>query len=128
MAVKNFIRISCTGGNFWIASEGGIADHIENHIREYETGGKDDKVYIDEFLLERDKLLALKCCEYEKRIIKLDRLFVSFDKLYDIVMTSPRRKEGGDALLKDIWALTRIQSKQNDTTNHLSMLMNLNNR
>lgn len=128
MTVKHFIRISCTGGNFWIASEGGIADHIENHIREYKTGGKNDKVYIDKFLSERDKLLALKCCEYEKRIIKLDRLFVSFDKLYDIVMTSPRCKEGGDALLKDIWALTRIQSKQNDTTNHLPMLMNLNNR
>ncbi len=125
--VKHFVRISCTGGNFWIASEGGIADHIESHIKEYKVEGKKNKAYIEEFILERDKLLALKCCEYEKRVIKLDRLFISFDKLYDMVMTSSKLKEGGDALLKEIWTLTRIQSKKSDSANHLAMLMNLNN-
>lgn len=125
--VKHFIRISCTGGSFWIASEGGIADHIESHIKEYEVEGKKNEAYIEEFILERDKLLELKCCEDNKKIIELNRLFISFDKLYDIVMTSSKLEEGGDALLKEIWTLTRIQSKKNDSANHFKMLMNLNN-
>jgi len=125
--VKHFIRISCTGGSFWIASEGGIADHIENHIREYKVKGKENKEYIDEFIAERDKLLAMSYCEHDKKVIKLDRLFLAFDKLYDVVLTSSKFKKDGDALLKDIWTLTRVQSKKNDSVNHLAMLMDLNN-
>lgn len=125
MTVKHFIRISCTGGNFWIASEGGIADHIEKHITEYNVERSDSKEYIDSFISEKNKLLASKSNEHEKKIIKLDKLFLSFDKLYDMVIKSPKFEEGGDALLKEIWKLTRIQSKKYDSANHYATLMSL---
>lgn len=125
--VNQFIRISCTGGSFWIAGEGGIVTHIEEHIREYKVEGNKNEAYIDEFMSERDQLLAMKCCEHEKKRIESDKMFLSFDKLYDIVMESPRYKEGGDALLEYIWKLARIQSKKNDSMNHLMMFAGLDN-
>ena len=123
--VKHFIRISCTGGSFWIASDGGIADHIERHIMEYNVKRKKSKVYIDEFLSEQAELLKLQCYEHKEKCIRLNRLFLSFDKLYDIVMTLLKFNKDGDALLDSIWKLTRINSKKGDSTNHLRMFFNL---
>lgn len=124
--VKHFIRISCTCGSFWIAGEGGISNHIENHIKEYKVDGDGTQKYIDKFISERDKLLALKACEHEKKVIRLDKMFLSFDRLYDMVMKSKHLTEGGDALIEDIWKLTRLQSKKNDSFNHLAQFMKLN--
>lgn len=115
--VKNFIRVSCTGGSFWIVNEGGIAKHFEDHIKEFEI--ENNKIYIDEFESERDKFLKMECNKHYKKMIELNKLFFSFDRLYDIVMRSTKRNLDGDALLKEFWTLTRVQSKTNDTTNHL---------
>lgn len=121
--VKHFVRISCTGGSFWLASESMITDNIERNIEKYKHTTK----YIDEFIIERDKLLAVKDDEHEKMVIKLDKLFLSYDKLYEIVnMLSMEKK--GDGLLKGIWQLTRIESKKGDTVNHLSALMDIINQ
>jgi len=63
----------------------------------------------------------------KKKVIKLDKLFLSYDKLYEIVnMLSTEKK--GDGLLKGIWQLTRIGSKKGDTVNHLSALMDIINQ
>ena len=123
--VKHFIRISCTGGSFWIASDGGIADHIERHIMDYNVKGKKSKAYIDEFMSERAKLLNLKKKKKNERCIRLNKLFLSFDKLYDIVMTLLKVNRDGDELLDSIWKLTRINSKKGDSNNHLRMFFNL---
>ncbi len=86
-----------------------------------------NNTHIEEFELERDKFLKMECNKHCKKIIELDKLFLPFDKLYDIVMRSTKRHLDGDALLMGIWKLTRVLSKTNDTTNHLSMLGDLNN-
>lgn len=123
--VKHFIRISCTGGSFWIASDGGIADHIERHIMEYNVNGKKSKAYIDEYMSEQSELLKLPCYEHKEKSIRLNRLFLSFDKLYDIVMTLLKSNKDGDSLLDSIWKLTRISSMKGDSNNHLRMFFNL---
>ena len=56
----------------------------------------------------------------DSRAVKLDRLFMSFDKLYDLVIKLQVAKKTGDSLLASIWKMTRVQSKKNDTANHLS--------
>lgn len=121
-AVKHFVRISCTGGSFWITSESMITDNIERNIDKYKSKTK----HIEKFIMERDKLLTLKDDEHEKRVINLDKLFLSFDKLYEIVNTLSMEKIGDD-LLKGIWQLTRIKSKKCDTVNCLSALMDIIN-
>ena len=77
------------------------------------------------YILERDKLLILKCYENNDKYIKLNRLFLSFDKLYDIVMTLLKFRKDGDRLLEKIWKLTRINSKKGDSANHLKMIINM---
>ena len=115
--VNRFIRISCTGGSFWITGEVGIAGNIERQIdmgyADYSVNG-----YIADFVEERDKLLGL--IGNDSRAVKLDRLFMSFDKLYDLVIKLQVAKKTGDSLLASIWKMTRVQSKKNDTANHLS--------
>ncbi len=123
--VKHFIRISCTGGSFWIASEGGIADQIERHIKEYKIGDERSKAYIDEFISEQEKLLKLQDYGQNEKCIKLNRLFLPFDKLYAFVMTILKWKKDGDSLLENIWRLTRIQSKKGDSTNHFKKLIDM---
>ena len=121
-AVKHFVRISCTGGSFWITSESMITDNIERNIDKYKSKTK----HIEKFIMEWDKLFTLKDDEHEKKVINLDKLFLSFDKLYEIVNTLSMEKIGDD-LLKGIWQLTRIKSKKCDTVNCLSALMDIIN-
>ncbi len=121
--VKNIIRVSCTGGNFWIAAEGGITDNIEMNIEKFDTEGND---YIQAFINERD--YALKCTsKIGKKVkpVKLNRMFISFDKLYSIVSNALKANKSGDSLLEQFWKLTRMQSKKGDTLNHLSFFTNL---
>lgn len=119
--VKRIIRITCTGGSFWIATEIGIAGHIEDHIREYQGEEAKDRTYADRFIEERDKLLM--SCQHDAKAVKLDKLFLSFDKLYDIVMILQKLGKSGDELLQGFYQLTRVGSQKNDTTNHLWELL-----
>ena len=67
----------------------------------------------------------MSSCRSELRCIRLNKLFLSFDKLYDIVMTLLKVNRDGDELLDSIWKLTRINSKKGDSNNHLRMFFNL---
>lgn len=120
--VKHFVRISCTVGSFWIASESMITDNIERNIDKYKLTTK----YIDKFIMERNNLLSLKDSECEKKIIKLNKLFISFDKLYEIVNRLSMKKKG-DGLLEGIFNLTRIKSKKGNTVDHISSLIDIMN-
>ena len=120
--VKHFVRISCTGGSFWIASESMIVDNIERNIDKY----KNTSEYADKFIMERDNLLMLKDSEHEKKIVKLNKLFISFDKLYDIVNRLSMEKKG-DRLLEGIFNLTRNKSKKGNTVDYLSSLIDIMN-
>lgn len=113
--VKCFIRISCTGGNFWIVAEEGINSNIEAQI-----GENSDNKYISDFIKERNKLLQMN--NVNGRIVKLDKTFISFDKLYDLVSKSGK---SGDTLLEEIWRFTRVQDKKGYTTNNMSFILSL---
>ena len=93
--VENVIRISCTGGNFWIAREGGIADNMERELYRFKSkvpqrkdsfGNKKanrknknaEKDYIADFIEERNRLLSL--VGDMRKAVQLNRLFLSFDK------------------------------------------------
>lgn len=56
------------------------------------------------------------------RTVRLDKTFISFDKLYDLVRKSGK---SGDTLLEEIWRFTRIQDKKGYTTNNMSFILSL---
>lgn len=118
--VKRIIRLTCVCGNFWILSETGIIKHIEE---QYINKGYilPHKKEVEAFLDERKKLLDIISDNREKRVISMNRLFLAYDKLHQIVVASRKKINIYDAFFK----LSRIQSKQNDTMNHLSFIMNM---
>ena len=99
-----------------------IVDNIERNIDKY----KNTSEYADKFIMERDNLLMLKDSEHEKKIVKLNKLFISFDKLYDIVNRLSMEKKG-DRLLEGIFNLTRNKSKKGNTVDYLSSLIDIMN-
>ena len=124
-SVNRFIRISCTGGNFWIAGESGIDINIEDQIDKNVNGFR-DIAYIANFIEERDKLLKKVCTSgTSERIVKLDKMFISFDKLYALVNILHNDGMTGDSLLSRIFSITRTQSKTNDTFNHMNFFSKL---
>jgi len=120
--IETFIRISCTGGNFWLISEGGIADNIERKIDDFAVDDKNRK-YIDKFKTEREAVCKLSGSG--KKVVRLNRLFLSFDKLYDIVTRFENQGLEGDDLIESIWKLTRTQSKKVNTTDNMTFFGNL---
>ena len=104
--IKKFLRISCTCGGYWILGEPFMARLMSNASR-YEYS-----------MLE-------KTCktEHDKRRLRLESLFISFDRLHRIIGSANHNslKEIFDALKQ----FTYIQSKELDTFNHISFLSSL---
>ncbi len=119
-SVKNIIRVSCTAGNFWISAEAGIVDIIEGQV---EKAGAENNDYFQGFIQKRNVALAYENLSVSsKKIVKLNRLFIAFDKLYSMVVNAKFAGKTGDSLLKYIWLMTRMQSKKGDTMNSLAYL------
>ena len=125
--VEHFVRVSCTGGNFWIAAEGGIADNIERSIDTLSTNAGLNG-YITEFVEEKNRVIdKAESMEMNPKVIQLDRMFISFDKLYSMVKRIEENGKTGDALLHDVWIFTRTQSKKGDTMNWKNFFLDLLN-
>ena len=104
--VSKFIRISCTCGGYWILGEPFMARFMNSDLRpEY-------------------SLLEKMCrTEHEKNVLRLESLFISFDRLYHIASGESHNsvKEVFDALKQ----FTHIQSKTFDTYDNSSFFSSL---
>ena len=76
----------------------------------------EDEYAINDLVIVRGK--ASKEAEKGKKILDLNHLFISFDKLYDII-----HKLNGKDIGKALWYLSRIQVKNSFTMNHVDYLL-----
>lgn len=108
--VRRCLRITCVCGNYWILSEPAIISNIES---EYMSRKVEHQKEVEMFFTEQRKLLALFKDEHDKKTVRMNRLFLSFDKLWDIINTNDKKR-----VFDSLWRFSRISSNQNDTMNH----------
>lgn len=107
--VMNFLRISCTCGGYWVLGEPFMTRLMNNASRS-----------------EYSSLEQICNTEHDKRKLRFESLFISFDRLYHIIsIVKPHSvKEVFDTLKQ----FTNIQSNGMDTFDHISFFSSLRNR
>lgn len=128
--VKTVLRLTCTPGNYWILSETGIIGKIEEYLKNTTVLNRSKYKYLKDYSNELNALYEITekihskgnksmSMNLTRKIIGMNHLFISFDKLYDL-----SKKMKGSSIGKVLWSFTRIQTRNNTTMNSIEYLIN----